>query len=282
MGLDASVRCRCWEDGRVRTPPPFAEHVRTDAAGYLRLDLPWAGHQDKHRAFDEWRQTCCAHEDMDYACEWVADWGSYRQFQAKLAEFGWPQFPTLGRVLPQNNDGTVSPEDSATALAELDDFARRDFGKKVVLVDAGDGEALHAYVPQYEGVFLWDPAGWEAGVDPQGFFVRRRHRGWLKWLGTREVFRSRRFTQERLGERSFLLRDERSGAEFLSTVSVSRPAPWPDGRWHDEGGRYNSSHPARLAVESRRSGPDEFDYILRPLRVVFRAAVETGNPVRWL
>src|SRR5215203_3499010 len=133
MGLDATVRCRCWEEKRFRTPPPFAEHVRVDEEACLNLDLPWEGNQDKHLRFARWRETCCTHDRMNYACEAIASWTGYRVFQAKLAEFGWQHFPTLHAVLPKGNGGLTSPQNSATALIELDDFARRDFGQQTVL-----------------------------------------------------------------------------------------------------------------------------------------------------
>ena len=280
MGLDADVRCRCWEEGRVASPPPFAQHVRVDEEGWPGLDLPWQGNQDKHRALDDWRQTCCRHKNMRYADEHISNWGGYHLFQAKLAEFGWPHFPTLQRILPESNGGTVSPADSAAALEELDDFARRDFGKQIVLVDADTSEVLQEYVPQYEGVFSWGPGGWQGGVDPEGFFVRRQYGGLMKWLGTRELFRSRRFTQDKVGSREFLFRDERTGATAASPMGVSKPGVLTvDPK---DGGGDSPAYPKRLTVESRRLDAEAFEYILRPLRVVFRASVVTGNPVRWL
>jgi hypothetical protein len=327
MGLDARVRCRCWEENRVTGPPPFAEHARFDDPVGPRLELPYdRDNYDKHDAFEQWLETCCPHPRMEQAAEYVANWGGLRQFQSQLQEFGIEQFPTLRDVLPRSNDGGATAGQSAAALKELDDFARRDPGSKVVLVDAETGDVLHEYIPIYRGWCVAAPGNWEAGVDPDGFFVRgpspwrgavlklaSRHGGvklravrkladggaimrpardpvsvLRKWLAAvanggekREKFRSRRFRQEPLGPTSFRLVDESSRAEFESPIGVLKAVPWPDGRTYNDRGQLRSVYPTRLAVESRRRGVDEFDYILRPLRVVFRASVETGNPVQW-
>jgi hypothetical protein len=327
MGLDACVRCRCWEEGQVTSPPPFAEHVKLDEEGFLHLDLPWSEHRDAHRAFDEWRESCCAHRDMEFASERIANWAGLRLFQGQLREFGIDQFPALRDVLPNGNGGMVPAAKSADALKELDDFASRDLGSKVVLVDADTGEELQEFVPAYHGVFTWAPRGWEGGVDPSGFFIRGPS-GWREAVlkavsrkggpkqritstlpgnisviqpskdvlsrlrarvtsalgdaGKREWFRSRACRQEQIGPHAFRLTDDATGTEFVSPIGVSKAIPWPDGRMQDDQGRSHFGYPARLGVESRRCAADEFEYILRPLRIVFRASVETGNPVQWL
>jgi hypothetical protein len=106
------------------------------------------------------------------------------------------------------------------------------------------------------------------------------HRG-VRTRGKREFFRSSRFSQERLGERQYRFVDERSGRSFLSPLGVSENVPWPDGRMQDDQGRCNSAYPSSLAVERRKRAASEFDYILRPLRSVFQASLDTGNPVQW-
>jgi len=325
MGLDAFVRCTCWETRSVRTPPPHADHVRLDEDGRVTLDLPWDGNEDKHSEFDRWLETCCPHPDMDYASEHVSNWGGLRQFQSQLLELGIDQFPTLRDVLPQTNGGRVSAEQSRAALVELDDFGRRSLGSKVVLVDEEAGEAIHEYIPLYRGWFLYAPGGWEAGVDPAGFFVCGPSgvRAWLARIAHREGgpkqvvvkalpsghvvtrpsrdivsklrarlmkfasatrqerFRSARFRQERLGPKAFRLTDERTGRSLIAPFGISRHVPWPDGRLQNDAGRVNEKYPNRMIVERRAREPSEFEYILRPLRILFRASVETRNPVQW-
>lgn len=326
MGLDAVVRCRCWEDNKVSSPPPYAEHVAVDDEDCLRLDLPWEDHAEAHDTFDRWMESCCPHPEMQFARERVSNWGGVRQFQDQLKELGIDQFPTLRDVLPAVNGGLVPSDRSRTALAELDDFAVRRFGSKIVLFDVETGESLHEYIAAYGGCFAFSPGNWEGGVDPLGFFVRgpkgfrawlakRSYRpgapkrkvistnsdGWIvtgesrdlgsrvrSWLTTfveagnkHEWFRSSSFLQEDTGEKRIRLTDEISGRRFVSPIGACKLVPWPDGRSQNDQGRVNSVYPPRVAVESRIREAGEFDYILRPLASVFRASVETGNPVQW-
>jgi hypothetical protein len=313
VGLDAYVRCRCWENGAVTSPPPHRQHVRRNHEGDLVLDLPRRERQDEHAEFEAWLAACCPHPNMEYAEECIGSWGGLRAFQSQLVEFGIEQLPTLRDVLPNANEGTVPADRSAAALAELDDFARRDFGATIVLIDAATSEALHEHVPLYSGWFLSAPGGWEGGVDPSGFVVRgpagvrawllrlarrgggakqqvirtdpagwvvtrpstdvsSRVRTWLESLGRggekREWFRSMRFRQEQLGPQAVRMTDERSGKDFVSPFGI-------------RGSGFGVTYPPLLAVERRVRPPNAFDYILRPLRAVFRASVETGNPVHW-
>lgn len=94
-------------------------------------------------------------------------------------------------------------------------------------------------------------------------------------------FRSSDFRQQKTGEDALLLTDQRSGHSFRSPVGVSKDIPWPDGRMQNDQGRMNLGYPTHLHVERRRRTPDTFNHIVRPLRSVLQASIETGNPVQW-
>jgi hypothetical protein len=73
-----------------------------------------------------------------------------------------------------------------------------------------------------------------------------------------------------------------TGRRWECPTAVSgRPIPWPDGRMTNDEGRMRSGYPRRLQVERHAITAADFEYVLRPLEEVFRAAVATGNPVRW-
>src|SRR5437762_2549274 len=112
MGLDALVRCNCWEQGRT-TPPPFADHVRADEDDCLELDLPYDGHEAAHQQFEAWRATACTHPDMEYAGERISNWGGYHAFLSALEAADWLHFPTLHETLPTANGGITSPAEAA-------------------------------------------------------------------------------------------------------------------------------------------------------------------------
>jgi len=127
-------------------------------------------------------------------------------------------------------------------------------------------------------------SGLDAGIDPLGFFIRDHDTGV-------ERFRTLRFTQTLLDPESYMHGPEAGRVLFQSLdgrrsfecrlAVPGRQIPWPDGRMQDDQGRCNFDHPAQLHVDLHPERSSDYEYILRPLEIVFRASVETGNPVRW-
>ncbi len=123
MGLDARVRCRCWEEGKT-TPCPFPDRVALDREeDTVELRPEVKPDDERDRLFDRWRQTCCAHEDMRYASAWIGNWGGVWSFKQTLSKVGSDRFRTLLAQIPNGNGGLTSPAEAAAALAELDAFA---------------------------------------------------------------------------------------------------------------------------------------------------------------
>ena len=172
MGLDAFEHCRCWQDG-LATPCPV-EPVGIDEEGCLALLLQWEGNEAAHRTFDAWQAEACPHKAMEQASEHVSNWAGVRLFQQALRAAGPERFPTLATALPNLNGGSLPADRAAVALAELDAFVRTDrVIDEVELVDEATGRVLMPYVEVYRGVFMYGP-GFQAGVDPDGFFVQDR------------------------------------------------------------------------------------------------------------
>ena len=280
MGLGATVRCRCWEEGKCGTPP-HAEYVCLDE-GYLSLSGPYEFDATRYGDLWKWQKDCCPHEDMCYATELISNWGGYRLFQAKLRELGTILFPVLHQVLPNANGGLVDPSDAAAVLRELDTFDSRGPTSEIAAVDAESGEALVYHQPEYGGPFLLSPE-WEAGVDERGFYVRLNP----PRLGNTEtgehgpvVFRSTDFEQEELRPGEIRVRDRRTGQAFTSRVGISREGVWPDGRETDDQGRVKLVYPPHIVVRRVGLCAADFAYITAPLRRIFAASVDIGNPVR--
>jgi hypothetical protein len=203
-----------------------------------------------------------------------------------LEGIGWGRFPVLRHELPEANGGLTDAPSAALALVELGDFRSIDIvGSTACLVATATGEVVQENVAAYEGIFIWDGrAGLEGGFDRSGFFFRDLGAG-------AELFRATRFRQALLDPhldmhgpepgRDFF-RDLDTGRAFECRTAVSGGAiPWPDGRMQDDRGRCRFEHPPELHVEVRSVRPADFDYIVAPLSRIFRASVETGNPVRW-
>ena len=141
------------------------------------------------------------------------------------------------------------------------------------------------HVGSYGGVFIQSgSSGLEAGFDADGFFIRTGE-------GKLELFRAARFRQEILDPDAdpygpepwrVVYADLDSGREFECRFAVpGETIPWPDGRMQDDRGRCRFRYPETLHVEVRAVHCSDFEYILGPLERIFRASVETGNPVRW-
>ncbi len=280
MGLDASIRCRCWEDGKTPAPPCAPS---LDEDGWLE---PAEGADDIERssAFYRWVNEACPHEDMEAVTQHISNWGGYRLFQEALEGLGWDHFPTLQRVFPEVNGGMAGPEDSRHCLAELTRFEELYRGDSVVLMDADTGDELQSYVGSYGGVFVLNGrTGVDIGFDKDGLFLAERD-------AKRVLFRAKRVAQRLLEPEA--TRDGRdgkvelanldTGETFACTTAIpGKTVPWPDGRRQDDQGRVCTSYPNHLSVEVRSRDAGYFAYILAPLRTVFAAAVDIGNPVRW-
>lgn len=135
MGLDATVRCRCFEEGRLKPGPIPAEDLYIDKDGYLssrtldaarekydyrRFDARYGELRD---AFDEWLCDCCEHEDGDYFAEWVSNWAGVAHFCALVEEAGGEaEFPLLSSLIPKANGGVYPAEKARDTLDELQRF----------------------------------------------------------------------------------------------------------------------------------------------------------------
>lgn len=135
MGLDASVRCRCFEEGKLKPGPVPVEDLYIDSDGYLasrKLDEAYkaydrrrfhARYRSLFEAFYDWKETCCEHEDGDYCFEWVSNWGGCGEFRHLVREAGGEKcFPLLSHLLPDANGGLYPAEKAEATLEELDRF----------------------------------------------------------------------------------------------------------------------------------------------------------------
>lgn len=135
MGLDATVRCNCFEKGLMRPCPVDLSDIYVDEEGYLssrKIDA--ARKSMDHRRFSarygrlekevyQWTHDGCEHEDGEICAEWVSNWAGCRHFAALVEEAGGEgSFPLLSQLLPHANGGVYPPEKAPETLAELDRF----------------------------------------------------------------------------------------------------------------------------------------------------------------
>ena len=253
----------------MATAPPCP--VRVDAEGFLEPDgvrgRRWAD------AVYDWTCEACPHADMELVGVRVSNWGGYRLFQQALGSVGRHRLPALLRTLPNANGGITSAEDAGHCLAELDVFDAEYEGEQTVLVDVRAQVELQEYIEGYEGLFvLSGSTGLYLGFGPRGFYV-------LQGEDRREVFRAMHVRQTRLnsGDGSaerFEYLDLDTGTRFVASLGIP-------GLSRQIGDEWVSDFPAEVCVESRTRTAEHFAPIIEALRTVYRASVETSNPVQW-
>lgn len=275
MGLDASVMCTCYRDGKT-TPCPFPASFQLDDEGFPALDPALVERQPEAQdVFDEWLATCCPHPEMEFAAVHIPSWKVYQAFRGALEQAGWEHFPTLRDALPTSNQGQTPAAAAAAALAELAQFQTLEAVQQPCLVNTETGEALGDLFAGAQGLVIWSArGGLQMGVDEDGFYIRDA------WELNRELFRAMRFEQrlletDRLDQEQLVeYRDLDTGRRCVCAAPVR--ALMPDGF-----GQLHQTYPRTLHVERRPVSLRYFNEVITPLVAIFQAAVATGNPVRW-
>lgn len=135
MGLDATVRCRCFEEGKLKPGPVPFDDLYIDEEGYLSsrkledADLKYDYRQFRARygelydALEDWADHACEHEHGEYCNEHVGNWSGVHVFEGLVEDAGGEaEFPLLSKMLPRVNDGVYPAELAKPTLEELDRF----------------------------------------------------------------------------------------------------------------------------------------------------------------
>lgn len=284
MGLDATVMCNCIKNG-LKIPQEFVDIFEVDEEGYPNLTIDYSQNEDVHHKFDSWLANSCLHEDMNFASECITNWYGLRSFQNVLHNQNTNnRFNTLLKEIPNTNDGITTPKNAKHMLKELDKFEKlNDYGKKYILVNESNGEEIWEYIPQYEGkMILSGKENIELGLDEVSFFIVNAQ--------GKELFRSNRFkqilTNQKLTENydyaevKFI--DFNTGNSFTCFSAISgKKIQWPDGSWQNAQGKFRFEYPEFFYTNLVDRRADEFQYIIKPLKIICSASIETGNPIRW-
>jgi hypothetical protein len=256
MGIDASVRCKCFEDGKAAPPPA---PVRVDEYDEIRAVDP-----ANSGVLRDWRRSACEHPWME-AVKLSLGWAWVRSFRDALEDAGGArQYRILLGNLPEWNGAFyVSPAESAAALDEL-----RRFVQSVEVVDeellvTGDGVEVGWKAVRGR------PEWWQI-VEPN--LLGLTGRGSLAlWpgadLGVRPVFEAARVEQRVLDRDA----DGKAGTVELTDVDT--------GTTHQirYGIAVDGDHPDRLEVHTRRISAHEAYPQVRMFEDLFTASVRLGH-----
>lgn len=285
MGLEGFVSCNCYRDGLAKPfPVPEKELLfQIQETGYWTLSVPYEANEALHETVYHWRHTACEHPDMLIADVGVANWLGYRTFIKGLESVGASHFPTLLEHLPTTNTGQLPTELAKPALKELEYFNKHvGYGMNTFLIDTINNEILSDYIEMTNSVFAIAPAvaAIHSGIDQRGFFISQ-NKGSNLMSAQRDLFRARRF------EQFVELKDEQGRAIVVvysdldsNANYVSQSAVVPRLKV-DRQGKLIIHYPRLMHVESRRLRDERFDYITVPLERLFKASINTGNPVIW-
>ena len=135
MGLDAFVRCRCFEEGKLKPGPiPFEDLYIDDedhiCSKFLDQKLEELGSKqfeelygDLESDFLDWMDNACEHEYGEICSENVGNFCGLSNIYAVLSsDEGESKYPLLNTMLPNSNDGLYPVEKAQPTLDELDRF----------------------------------------------------------------------------------------------------------------------------------------------------------------
>lgn len=275
MGLDASVMCNCYREGKT-SPCPFPDDFYIDEDGFPALRMNGPDEEARSDVFDAWLARCCEHPNMDYAAVFIANWQGYNTFRRALEEIGWQHFPVLRVQLPDHNQGSTPASAAALALRELERFQSHGGIPKTFLINSETDAPITAPISDHGGAFSINPrTGMKLSFDENGFVIRDI------WEHDRELFRAMRFEQVPLEPAGL---DRPQMYEFINLETGQRFVCSTPVRVFARGefGALRQEYPHRMHIERRMVGATYFAYIIKPLTFIFQAAVEMGNPVRWI
>lgn len=273
MGLDAYVPCNCYREGKTKTPPRTQEELCIDGCGSLRpvryRGIPYDEIKDDEEfqnIYDDlyyWQTSACEHEDGEYASERVGNWSTARYFTWVVRQFPEGSFPLLIDLLPANNDGSVPVEDAPEILRELAELRKRlPEIKGFFLVDGMKDQVIYDGSDYMDGNFAWIDKQ-ILGFDKNCLYVLDRETEELLFKA-KEVMETVETDDD--GKKHTLWTDV-SDSENKIVVNNDPISELEDGVGY-------------LKVEIRPMSVD-YVYSIDPLERLFKASIETGNPVFW-
>ena len=206
MSYAAFVPCACYRDGPT-VDPPHKEHVIFEEGCW---DLNWGlydevGEDRFHEmriAFEDWKSSACAHEDMVLVDEWLANtMGAIRFGRALSIVPDLSKIPILHKKVIAYNDGGLSPKQCRDLLTEIE-IVREHGNRKALqigLYRVGEKYPSYTTLPGQRTTFEFGP-GREGRVrhtwlDETGIIVYEPidSEDWSK--GGYELFHSKKFAE---------------------------------------------------------------------------------------
>ncbi len=278
MGLDASVRCRCFEEHKLRPGPVPYEDLYIDCDGYLSsrsLDeahdrYDYRQYQARYGQlsdeFERWAEQPCEHEWGDYCSEWISNWSGVSAFRDRVEDAGGEvEFPLLSHLLPHANGGQYPVELAEPTLKELDRFIKKvsDVDEWVLCDHETDKEV---WTSTEGGSFTW-MYSFNQRIGMSG--------GKVFFAGPDSYIETSHFRQEPTGD------PDVHGAQRMRIVCLDQDA---ETFAFDSLGPEDSPKTAREFYVTSKKAPFLYEgkyWTAEYIRRLLVASIETGNPIRW-
>ncbi len=276
MGYDAFVICNCFKEGKTEEPP-YKELVELDDEG-VHLEIEDLYKQDeeeyfkRHREFENWKRTACPHEDMELVSEHLSNISGMGAFRSVLNELdGEKRFPILSKYLPVANTGTLPTECASQFLKDLENLEHEQSKEeKAVLKLKLSGERIQSVNADQSNIFMWSAYDKQNyGINKDGFFIIENRKFLWKRLPIL-AFQSKDFKQVLVGKDKYRFVDNKTNKQFTGMAKIY---PIEDEDPQEDIEFYVDTETMTIGIE--------YDYMIKPLKKLTMASIESGNPIIW-
>jgi len=275
MGLDAFVRCNCYEEGKTKPLPFNKDWLFLNEDGIFEILFPEGVPQEEQWALEDeltlWLETCCEHEELYRCYTRVGNIHGIDKFCRALeqSERGSNKYEILLNNIPAGNYGMIDISVNAQIAAKLDEFCKQlseETGIFLIDVKTGDTHSScveSTFVERYrkEGIYI--------ELDKDGVSVVE-----VDDINkvSKLLFRSMHFTHEILPEEKKVLLTDVATKQQIVTIFPSFKHPFNE--------TPSCNGMKELKVIRRPFKPEEF-LAIGALRKLLQASEETGNPIYW-
>jgi hypothetical protein len=277
MSYGGYVNCNCYKEGKTSEPPHKSFVHFDDDEIYLDISSDFF---EKNKEivynmdadFDGWKQTACEHEEMELAYEHLTNISGMEAFLHLLSKSGGEEkFPILTRNLP-GKLGEILPNEFAQKVLDEISLLENDrtLEEIVELKEKSTGNIIATVSADTYWLFLFTPYNKNTfGIDKGGFFILeniKKNNGVVSYI----AFRSKNFIQKKASNDHYLFMDLYGGDSFECSANLKAPEDDSNIDYEFE----VKTERVKIAVE--------YEYIIAPLKRLARAALLSGNPIRWL
>ncbi len=269
MGYNAFVHCNCYKDGKTSIPP-YKKFVRYNEETGLYLDIPhkvkkYNDAYEMENAFWNWKKNACPHDDMELVSVRLCNVSGMAEFEYAIEQKGGKhKYPILTKYLPGSNDGIVPSAYAYDMLNEIYLFENEKTEEdKLILFEKTTNSYVSSMFLNVENEFIKYEENIYFLLYEDAFTITQ-----LRDLKNHKiVFQSKNFTQTKISEFSYNFTDKETGKNFVTNFPL-----------------YETDDLNTLEFAFKKETllfTYEYNYMIKALKQLINASIETGNPICW-